>query len=173
MKLLLAVALAGALLAGLFWIPISGRTLWQRAQARGLPQSAARAMSTGAHDAVRWAQSKASHEKANPPDGMPGHKPIRRDTAPDARAGDSRANDAVKTQLSRAHYTNGPAAPAASPPSAPIDSSARQDMPRGRELARAPQAAPAAHDHIVKAPPAEQLSSSDKQGLDALISRSR
>ena len=58
MKLILAAAVAALLFAGLFLVPLSGRTLWQRAQARGLPQSAAHAMSHEAHAAVRWAEEE-------------------------------------------------------------------------------------------------------------------
>ena len=143
MKLLLATAISGALLVGLFLLPIGGRTLWQRAESRGYPQSAARAMSSGAHAAVRWAESK--EPRPNPPENMPGHRaPPRRDVV--ARVTPPAPVPAAHPQIAATPTKLLPAAPSA-----------------------APVAPAAAHDHIIAAPPAESLSSKDRQGLDQLI----
>jgi len=154
MKLLFATAIAGALAAGLFLVPIGGRTLWQRAESRGLPRSAARAMSSGAHAAVRWVETK--EPQAGAPDGMPGHKSAHREVA---RAAQPNAH----TQLPDARARSLPAAPSA----AERDSSPTADAPD--HALRAPPKAVPAHDHIVAAPPEEELSAGDRQGLDKLI----
>jgi len=154
MKLLLATAIAAALAAGLFLVPIAGHTLWQRAESRGLPRSAARAMSSGAHAAVRWVETKEPQPGA--PDNMPGHKTAHHEVA---RAAQPNAH----TQLPDARVRSVPAAPSA----AERDSTPAASAPE-HALRIPPKAAPA-HDHIVAAPPEEELSAGDRQGLDKLI----
>jgi hypothetical protein len=164
MKLLLAAALAGLLFAGLFLVPLQGRTLWQRAQARGLPQSAAHAMSSGARAAWRWAEAKraGSEEGAQ-------HKSPRKEVARVGAASEhpqpvEHAQPGERSQLGEARYRNGEAAPTADK----RDPSHAESTPSS--AARTPPQSPsAAHDHIVAAPAREELSRGDRQGLDQLI----
>jgi len=154
MKLILALALTAALFAGLFVVPIDGRTLWQRAQSRGLPQSAARSVSAGAHAALRWAEEKRDHagDAAASPRKTP-HKEVARAASPAAHA-----------QFGEARYRNGPPAPGA----AERDSEADDAAPATLDTHAAPAPAPG-HDHIVAAPAQEKLGKSERQGLDQLI----
>jgi hypothetical protein len=164
MKLILALALSGALFAALFVVPFSGRTLWQRAQAKGLPQSAARAVSGSAHAALRWAEEKRAHagetESASLRKGT--HKEVAHASQP-----------STNSRFAEAHARNGGTAPGAVG-SDPATIGERSDVtPATAPIPRAaPAHPPAAHDHIVAAPPAEQLTSGERQSLDRLIAGS-
>ncbi len=70
MKALLAMAMVGALVAGALLWPVGGRSFWQRAEDRGLPQATARLAARGlrsAWDLVFRAGPGTPSAPAHPP----------------------------------------------------------------------------------------------------------
>jgi hypothetical protein len=178
MKLVAAIILLGGLTAAALWVPYQGRTLWQRAEEKGVPSatahvvgSAARSVGTAAASALRWATSS----KAPPAAPLPEKKAAR-------KAEKSEAKKAAPAPL-RAEPKDVQPAPAvarAAPAPAPapvVPKPVASERARTLALAPAPLAAvpPAATggDKIVRTTAPERISSGDRAALDQLVAKAR
>jgi hypothetical protein len=181
MRLVAAIVITGGLAATAAWVPIEGRTLWQRAEAHGLPGTAARAVGTAARTVGtaaagtwRWANSTSAARSVRRP-GEAEHSPVGK-AGWHAKAGQGTGHaESAHGAASRA----APGSPAssialpaagaspASPALAPLVPGHVASAPR--TLAAAPAAPPKHHDGIVPAAAPEELSDGDRAALDRLV----
>lgn len=175
MKLVAAIILLGGCAAAALWVPLplsgGGRTLYQRAEERGVPAATARAVGTAAKtvgtaagSALRWATTSKS-----PPPAQPAEK------KPVARKAEK------KTATARPEHQDlqpAPAAAARPPAAAPVVPKPVASE-KARTLALAPVPLPAqaplatGQDKIVRTAAPERLSSGDRAALDQLVAKSR
>ena len=186
MKLVATLIVLGGLATAAAWVPLDGKTLWQRAEQRGLPETTARAMGTAARTVgsaatgvYRWANGAGSSK-----------------TPAVRKAGESKA--APATAHAPSSVPSGAARAAAQPPAAARPAAARKvalapvvplapvatlksdaapaAVPHAKVSPPEAVAAPAAEagrDGIVRAAPPEKLSTGDRAALDQLVSRAR
>ena len=189
MKLVAAIILIGGCAAAALWVPLplswplsgGGRTLYQRAQEKGVPAatakavgSAAKSVGTAAGSALRWATSRAGGKSPAPV------QPI--ETKPVARKADKKPAPAPKPERTGSAAQEGaqpaPAAVAHAASAAPVvPRPVASEKARTLALAPAPLAAqaPAAtgQDKIVRTAAPERLSSGDRAALDQLVAKAR
>ena len=166
MKLVALVIVLGGLAVAAAWVPLQGRTLWQRAEQRGLPAAAADAVGFAARTAgtavagvYRWARSSAPSTHSTP--STPWRTAAR-------RAGEPKAAPAPQVPAQPGAGSRAPVArklavapaPAALPTAAPAQAAAAPVAEAGR-------------DGIVPAAAPERLTGSDRAALDQLVSRAR
>lgn len=188
MKLVAALILIGGCAAAALWVPLplsgGGRTLYQRAEEKGVPAaaahavgSAAKTVGTAAGSALRWATSS----KAPPPAQPEGKKPVARKAEKKPAAAPARP-----VQLERVEHKDvqpAPAvvarAPAAQAPAASPVVPKPVASEKARTLAFAPVPLPAqapaatGQDKIVRTAAPERISSGDRAALDQLVAKAR
>ena len=173
MKLVAALILIGGCAAAALWVPLplsgGGRTLYQRAEEKGVPAatahavgSAAKMVGTAAGSALRWATSA----KAPPPAQLEGKKPV------------ARKAEKVPSPARPDHKPGQPAAVAHAPAAPPVVPKPVASE-KARTLALAPVPLPAqapaatGQDKIVRTAAPERISSGDRAALDQLVAKSR
>ena len=166
MKLVATLIVLGGLAVAATWVPLRGQTLWQRAEQRGLPSTAARAMGnaartvgTAATGVYRWANGSGPSKSA---------VPVR-------RAGEPRTAPAAALRAAPQAAAQAPAAarPAARKIAlAPVGATEASPQEAAPTTAAAPAAGPG-RDGIVRASAPEKLSNGDRAALDQLVSRAR
>lgn len=179
MKLVAAIILIGGCAAAALWVPLplslpgGGRTLYQRAEEKGVPAataqavgSAARSVGTVAGSALRWATSKT--QPVQPLETKAAARKAEEKPAPAVRTGHPERSDVQPAPPAVAHAPSTvPVAPK------PVASE------KARTLALAPlpltAQAPAAtgQDRIVRTAAPERISSGDRAALDQLVAKAR
>ena len=167
MKLVAVIILVGGCAAAALWVPLDGRTLWQRAEDKGVPSAAAHAVGTAARtvgtaagSALRWATSS----KAKP-------------TAPVAptektvKASPRKWERAEKKFVQVPAVQQGDAEPAPVVPR-PVASEKARTVALAQPLPAQPPAA-TGKDRIVRTAAPESISSGDRAALDQLVAKAR
>jgi hypothetical protein len=176
MKLVAAIILVGGCAAAALWVPYEGRTLYQRAEEKGVPAAtahavgtAAKTVGTAASSALRWATASKPPAPAQPAEKKPAAR--KAEKKPAAAPARPEQRD-VQPAPAVAH------APVAAPVVAPV-------VPRpvasekARTLALAPVPLPAqapaatGQDKIVRTAAPERISSGDRAALDQLVAKAR
>jgi hypothetical protein len=171
MKLVLAIILLGGCAAAALWVPYQGRTLYQRAEERGVPAatahavgSAAKSVGIAAGSALRWATTSKA-----PPAAAAAEK---KSVAAVARKAEKKPVPAPAA-AERKDVQPAPVAHAMPVVPKPVAS----EKARTLVLAPAPLVAqaPAAtgQDRIVRSAAPERISSGDRAALDQLVAKAR